>query len=398
MLMSALIVIVALVVAAYLALSRRVAASESWQATVTPLASIMGSGFLVSAPLLGGAVGNYALFCMAGLLIVAYAVGAAIRFNIGVFEPVESDPGVAQRIAWVSRVVLTGAYFVSVSYYLQLLASFVLNMIGDVDPTTAHVVTTCLLVLICGVGMWRGLELLEGMEKYAVASNLGMIAALLVALVAYNGQLLVAGEWKVSPVPSEIDLQDFRVLLGLLIVVQGFETSRYLGDAHSAEMRVSTMRRAQLISAAIYLAFIAGCTTLFRSDFGTDVTAIVKMTAPIAVVLPVLLSLAAIGSQFSAAVADVEGAGGLIEDLSRRRLALRWTYLPIVLTTVGLTWVTDVNEIISYASRAFAVYYALQCVVAAIMAWPRGSRLRSLAFGGLAFVCSAVAIFGLPAE
>ena len=33
------------------------AASSSWRATVTPLASIMGSGFLVSAPLLAMAVG-----------------------------------------------------------------------------------------------------------------------------------------------------------------------------------------------------------------------------------------------------------------------------------------------------------------------------------------------------
>jgi hypothetical protein len=55
--LNATILIVALLVAGYLALSKRLGASSSWKATVTPLASIMGSGFLLSAPLLTGVVG-----------------------------------------------------------------------------------------------------------------------------------------------------------------------------------------------------------------------------------------------------------------------------------------------------------------------------------------------------
>ena len=51
----------ALLLAGYLALSPRLKGSSNWKAMVTPLASIMGSGFLVSAPLLGGLVGNLAL-------------------------------------------------------------------------------------------------------------------------------------------------------------------------------------------------------------------------------------------------------------------------------------------------------------------------------------------------
>jgi len=51
-------------------------------------------------------------------------------------------------------------------------------------------------------------------------------------------------------------------------------------------------------------------TVLFTDGLGSDVTAIISMTAPVAVVLPLLLSFAAIGSQFSAAVADTAGAGG----------------------------------------------------------------------------------------
>jgi hypothetical protein len=69
------------------------------------LASIMGSGFLVSAPLLGGIVGNLAVVCMAMLLVLAYAVGGAIRFNIRHFEPIENvGHGPAQTVAFLSRV------------------------------------------------------------------------------------------------------------------------------------------------------------------------------------------------------------------------------------------------------------------------------------------------------
>ena len=47
------------------------------------------------------------------------------------------------------------------------------------------------------------------------------------------------------------------MLLGLLITVQGFETSHNLGNAYSQDVRVRTMRHAQWFAAAIYLAFLA---------------------------------------------------------------------------------------------------------------------------------------------
>jgi hypothetical protein len=92
----------ALALAAYLAFSPRLGASASWKATLTSLASIMGSGFLVSAPLLGGVVGDLALVSIVILLCLAYAVGAAIRFNIAHFEPIENDAyGPAQILAFL---------------------------------------------------------------------------------------------------------------------------------------------------------------------------------------------------------------------------------------------------------------------------------------------------------
>ncbi|TWT85967.1 hypothetical protein Pla123a_07750 [Posidoniimonas polymericola] len=403
MLLNTAIVVAAIVLAGYLAFSKRLAGSATWKATVTPLASIMGSGFLVSAPLLAGVVGNLAILCMAGLLALAYAVGGAIRFNIRNFEPIENDElGLVQGVAFLSRLVLSVAYFISVTYYLQLLAAFLLNGIGVDNDTAAHAITTALLLVIGGVGMWRGLSLLEGIEKYAVAFNLGAIGALLVGLIVYNVGLLTGGKWALPDVSSDINLHDARVLLGLLIVVQGFETSRYLGEKHPADQRIKTMRYAQLLASAIYLVFIGLATVLFRDDLGADVTAIIKMTQPVAAVLPLLLSVAAIGSQFSAAVADYEGAGGLVEDLSGQKLPAKYAYLLILVATIALTWETNVNSIIAYASRAFALFYTPQCGVACIVAWQKQDTshrgLRIAGYAALALVCLAVFALGLPAE
>lgn len=398
-----LLVAVAILTAGILVFWPRLSRSESWAATLTPLASIMGSGFLVSAPLLSHEVGVLALPSMAILLVLAFFIGGVMRFNIRHFEPVEkSEVGAAQLLAHASRLVLAAAYFVSITYYLQLLAAFALELLELEGQLAPEWVTSALLLLIAGIGMWRGLAILERVEKYAVSLNLAVVGALLLALLIHNGQLVSEGSWALPDIDSTLDPHALRVLLGLLIVVQGFETSRYLGERHSAEIRIRTMRTAQLASTLIYLLFLGLATVLFRDGLGADVTAIILMVTPVALVLPLMLSIAAIGSQFSAAVADTAGAGGLVEDLTDGRLTSRTVYLLILAVTVALTWETDVNEIIAYASRAFALYYTLQCLVALCVCWkqqrslPRNMRL--LGYSLLSTLCLTVFLFGLPAE
>ncbi|RME32973.1 MAG: hypothetical protein D6786_09030 [Gammaproteobacteria bacterium] len=65
-----------------------------WRATVTPLASIIGSGFLVVAPLLADIAGSRAVLAMGVVVVLAYAIGAAVRYNIAHAEPLlaESAP------------------------------------------------------------------------------------------------------------------------------------------------------------------------------------------------------------------------------------------------------------------------------------------------------------------
>jgi hypothetical protein len=53
-----------------------------------------------------------------------------------------------------------------------------------------------------------------------------------------------------------------------------------------------------------------------------------------------------------------------------------------------------------YASRAFALYYTLQCVVAWIVAWqeqnPHHRPLRLVTFAFLAVMCFLVFALGIP--
>ena len=106
--------------AAGLLLWPRLAGARLWRATVTPLASIIGSGFLVLGPVLEHSYGLYAPLVMALLCLAAYAFGDSIRFNItrrmdgaGRRSPAED------RLETLASWSLAFAYVISVAYYLR---------------------------------------------------------------------------------------------------------------------------------------------------------------------------------------------------------------------------------------------------------------------------------------
>jgi len=57
-----------------------------------------------------------------------------------------------------------------------------------------------------------------------------------------------------------------------------------------------------------------------------------------------------------------------------------------------------VFQIIAYASRAFALYYALQGTVAATLAWNRRAKGRAVAFACLAVLGFLMAALGVAVE
>ena len=130
--------------------------STAWRATVTPLASIIGSGFLVLAPLLASTVAEWARVAMLGIVLAAYAIGASLRFNILHVEP-ELDALEPFRpimdLGHVSRVTLGFAYTISVAFYLRLLASFVLDAFGADTELNGRLITTAILAAIGVLGL-----------------------------------------------------------------------------------------------------------------------------------------------------------------------------------------------------------------------------------------------------
>lgn len=73
-------------------------------------------------------------------------------------------------------------------------------------------------------------------------------------------------------------------------------------------------------------------------------------------------------------------------------------YAILVVAGLALTWTSDVFEIISHASRAFAAYYGLQSAIAALAARRQGQGLRSVLFWCLAISGLVMTMFGVPVE
>lgn len=377
-----------------------------WRATVTPLASIIGSGFLISGPILAHVAGNFAWLVMLALCFAAYLLGEAVRSNILSIEPLleaGDRPRAVAVLEQLSDLALAFAYFVSVTYYLNLFVAFGLRAGDVVDPALTRTVASVTIALLGALGCLGGLQALEGVETRAVGLKLALIVGLLAAL-AYAGAIAFGSGRLELPMPAHTSgWQEVGIALGLLILVQGFETSRYLGDAYDAAMRVRTMRYAQLLATAIYVAFIVLITPYFTGrlpERGGE-TAIIDMLAPLGAAVGPLIIVAALASQISAAVADMNGASGLLSSATRHRVPMAIGYVLTAAVALFITWTADIFEIVVFASKAFALYYALQAALAlytSLRAGPDRHLGKAILFALGLIVAIAVLAFGLPAE
>jgi hypothetical protein len=382
--------------------------SRSWHATLTPLSSIIGSGFLIIAPLLASVVGTYSPLAVTGIVVLAYAIGGVIRFNIIHAEPLIHDREaypVIYKIDLIANVVLSFAYVTAVAFYLSLLSSFLLTYIGFGDsPGLERSLTSVIIVFIAAAGYIRGLGGLEKLEAYSMSLQLSIVVALLVGVVLYDFNFLLSDQSLVFEVKDRDWLSKAFILAGILLVVQGFETSRFLGEKYSAQIRVKTMRQAQLISGILYIVSVFALLPIVQhlNLENIKIAEIVAATGLAATVLPLMLIVAAIMSQFSAAVADTVGAGGLACESCKEILPTNKAYLVVSILAIILVWTADLLEIISFASRAFALYYLLQCVVAIIASHNQYERkahfLNLVRFTTLAGILTFIVIFAMPAK
>ncbi len=389
---------------AFVSLRPRVLQSAYWRATVTPLASIIGSGFLIAGPIISHAVGNWAWLAMAGLCAVAWGFGMAIRFNIANVEPLleKKPPTSILSLERASDLSLAFAYFVSVAYYLNLFGAFTLRGAGIVDETGTRIVAAAFIGALGLIGLLRGLRWLEHIEIVVVGVKLAMIAAVIAALAWSTGDRLVTGAAFLTPTRHATGWDEVRILLGLVILVQGFETSRYLGSAYDVKTRIATMRYAQLLSSVIYVGFILLMTPWLTGKLPAQggETAIIDLLTPLSILIAPVIIAAALASQLSAGIADMNGAGGLIGSVSGGRVPEKYGYLATALAAIAITWSANIFEIINYASKAFVLYYTLQSVTAARLAYTKKgvAKWRAALFVAMAVIGTVIVLFSESAE
>lgn len=372
--------------------------SQLLSAVTTPLASIFGSGFLVIVPILAGVVGEYSVFAMGLICALAFAVGTVIRFNIKYAEPVlAGSPGEATlSLERGSDLALVLAYVISVCLYIQILSSFVLGGVGANTSLNANILTTIVIGVIATIGVIKGLKQLEVLEQWALYITLLIILVIFIGFARYGWV-----EWSSSQtfnLPAMPDNSAWRILTilgGTLIVVQGFETPRYLGDSYDSQTRISASRWSQIISSIVYIVFVALSMPLVAALNGKyDDNSLIVMVGIASSLLVMPLIAAAALSQFSAAVADMIAATGNMEEITHRHLKVKWGYAIVGAGAVALTWSADTLEIVSLASRAFAFYYMLQCFVAISVSKTNTQRVS---IGAVAIILGLIAVFSVPA-
>jgi hypothetical protein len=367
-------------------------------ATSTPLASIFGSGFLVIVPILASVAGRYSVLAMAAVCALACAVGSVIRFNIRHAEPaLAEDPSEATlSFERASDLALVVAYVISVCLYLHILSAFVLGGLHADTGVNEDLLTSAIIVVITAIGIVRGLNVLESLEEWALYVTLGIIALLLAGFGHYD--------WTAWQSASGLTLPDavahtpwkvLTIVAGTLIVVQGFETPRYLGEVFDADTRRRASLWSQVLSSVVYLMFVALALPVVPAlDGHYDDNSLIQLVGVAAGLLSVPLIAAAALSQFSAAVADTLAASGNVEEVTHEHLKERYGYVLVGGGAIMLTWSAQTFEIVALASRAFAFYYMLQCFVAISVS---RSTIQRVAMAVLAGALGFIAVFAVPA-
>ena len=368
------------------------------QATTTPLASIFGSGFLVIVPILAGAVGEYAVLVMGLICGLAYLVGNVIRYNIKHAEPALAENPTAS-VYWLERsadIAIVLAYIISVSLYLNIMSAFVLGGLNMDTAFNEKLLTSSIIVFIVAIGLSKGLDALEKLEKVALLITLIVIALLIFGFLSYDKQ-----QWdtysslKLFHALDHTGWEILTIIAGTLIVVQGFETPRFMGDDYPAEIRIRASRYAQLISTIVYIVFVAVAMPIVHVlDGHYDDSSLIKLAGAAAAFLVAPLVISAALSQFAAAVADTIASTGNMSEISRQKISPRTGYLIVGFGALSLTWAANTYEILALASRAFALYYLLQCLLALQLS---SSMRQKTGLAMLALALAFIVIFAVPA-
>ena len=137
-----------------------------------------------------------------------------------------------------------------------------------------------------------------------------------------------------------------------------------------------------------------------RAAATEGVAGILDIMELIAPALGFFVLAGALSSQLSAAVADSIGSGGLVNEVSRRKVSVPLAFALAGALAIVVVWLTDPFEVVALSSRAFALFYALQCVLALIVSVKdnRGTNGQRIGFVAIGLICLVAAAVGAPAE
>ena len=144
----------------------------------------------------------------------------------------------------------------------------------------------------------------------------------------------------------------------------------------------------------MYLVFIALATPLmhFLGDTVKD-NDLIMLAGKASVLLAIPLICAAVLSQFSAAVADTMGGGGNMVEATHNHVDSKHAYLIVCGGALVIAFFPTLT-ILTLASRAFAFYYMLQCLISITVT---KSGLQKIFYGIIAAVLAFITLFAVPA-
>ncbi len=162
---------------------RGLGAAEVLRATVTPLASIFGSGFLIIVPLLERSMGSRAV---AGGRPWSSPwpgwSGTAIRHNVarggGADRAWPAQRGRSGTWSALGDVVIAVAYVISVALYLRIMAEYTIRYVSPGAEDAAKLMAIGAMGIIVAVGVFRGFHGLDLMERLALIAVLALTTAL----------------------------------------------------------------------------------------------------------------------------------------------------------------------------------------------------------------------------
>jgi len=143
---------------------------------------------------------------------------------------------------------------------------------------------------------------------------------------------------------------------------------------------------------------IAPITTAGEDNHGRDRRT--HAAQPVATNIIVTVLIALLTPFLDRAGADSVGSGGLLNEVSQRKISVPVAFASAGALAIVIVWLADPFEVVAFSSRAFALFYALQCVLALIVSLKdgKGSTAQRLGFVLIGLVCLVAVAVGAPAE